>query len=94
MNPMTPNLPEGPLGEITRALYAGHKIEAIKVYREATGAQLVDAKNAVERFEAELRAATPDKFKAPPAGKGCATTITVTSSVLIVLGFAIFLLVG
>ena len=39
-----PIAPDGVLD----ALVAGRKIQAIKVYREATGAGLVDAKNAVE----------------------------------------------
>ncbi|GAA1757200.1 ribosomal protein L7/L12 [Luedemannella helvata] len=33
------------------ALRRGRKIEAVKVYREATGATLADAKRAVERYE-------------------------------------------
>ena len=33
---------------------SGHKIEAIKIYREATGANLLDAKNFVEELERTL----------------------------------------
>ncbi|MEU6134438.1 ribosomal protein L7/L12 [Nocardioides sp. NPDC047086] len=36
--------------EVVALVRAGKKIEAIKVYREATGAGLVEAKNAVERL--------------------------------------------
>lgn len=36
--------------EVVALVRAGRKIEAIKVYREATGAGLVEAKNAVERL--------------------------------------------
>ncbi len=42
----------GPLEErVLDALRRERKIEAIKVYREATGATLADAKRAVERYE-------------------------------------------
>jgi hypothetical protein len=88
---MTPNLPQGPLAEITECLYRGQKIQAIKLYREATGAQLVDAKNAVEKFEAELRAAAPEKFTAPARGKGCSVAVT-TSALLLALLAAFALL--
>lgn len=37
--------------EILGLIQAGRKIEAIKVYREATGASLADAKRAVEELE-------------------------------------------
>ena len=37
--------------EVLGLLQAGRKIEAIKVYREATGAGLAEAKNAVEAME-------------------------------------------
>ena len=65
------NLPEDKLAPIKEAIFSGQKITAIKLYREATGAGLADAKNAVEQIEAELRVASPEKFKAAPAGKGC-----------------------
>lgn len=35
---------------VSNEISAGHKINAIKVYREATGAALVDAKNAVDNW--------------------------------------------
>lgn len=91
---MNTPLPEGPLAQITELLYKGHRVEAIKAYREATGSQLVDAKNAIEKFEKELRAAAPEKFSLPSGGKGCTTAVTVTTSALIVLAVGIFLLVS
>ncbi|WP_030679489.1 ribosomal protein L7/L12 [Streptomyces rimosus] len=42
--------PEG-MAEIDALLHKGKKIEAIKRYRELTGAGLVEAKEAVERRE-------------------------------------------
>ncbi len=41
--------------EIQDCLRAGHKIEAIKIYRAQTGTSLREAKDAVERMEAEMR---------------------------------------
>lgn len=41
--------------EITWLLQTGQKINAIKLYREETGASLADAKAAVERMELALR---------------------------------------
>ncbi len=45
----------GPLDEIASFLRAGQKVNAIKVYREVTGACLSDAKAAVERMELAIR---------------------------------------
>lgn len=39
------------LTQVNRALVAGEKIQAIKAYQEATGADLVTAKSAVERMQ-------------------------------------------
>ena len=49
--------------EVRNALFAGHKIEAIKRYREATDCGLKDAKEAVEALEVELRKANPQPFE-------------------------------
>lgn len=76
---------------IIDALYGGRKIEAIKLYREATGAELVDAKNFVEKLEAELRAQHPDKFKSPPGGKGCAAGVAMLAAVLAAVAAALLI---
>lgn len=36
--------------DVSREISAGHKINAVKLYREATGMPLVDAKNAVDNW--------------------------------------------
>jgi ribosomal protein L7/L12 len=69
---------------IQQALYGAQKIQAIKIYREATGAGLSEAKAAVEKLEAELRAATPEKFTRPEARKGCVGLLLL---LLVVIGF-------
>jgi ribosomal protein L7/L12 len=45
----------GALQEIDRLLERGEKIQAIKLYREVTGAGLAEAKDAVERRTAGRR---------------------------------------
>ena len=42
-------LPDDGLGEVRRLAQGGEKIRAIKLYRELTGAGLVEAKEFVER---------------------------------------------
>ena len=42
-------LPDDGLGEVRQLAHAGEKIKAIKLYRELTGAGLVEAKEFVER---------------------------------------------
>lgn len=67
-----PSPTDAQLDAITAALRAGNKIEAIKLYREATGFGLKESKDEVEAIEAGLRAKFPDQFPAKPAaGKGC-----------------------
>ena len=63
-------IPENKLAEIKAALVAGRKIEAIKWYREAAGVGLTEAKDAVEKLEAELRAASPERFRSEVAARG------------------------
>ncbi len=70
-------LPENTLAIIKEALFRGHKIQAIKLHREATGSGLAEAKIAVEKLESELRASAPEKFTSPPAGKGCLTIMVM-----------------
>ncbi len=68
--PMNRPIPEEALAKVQEAILHGQKIEAIRLYREYTGAGLAEAKTAVERLEAELRAAEPDRFAVAAAGPG------------------------
>ncbi len=56
---------------IQSAIFQGRKIEAIKLYRQATGFGLKEAKDAVDQMEAELRASSPEQFSAKSGGGGC-----------------------
>jgi Protein of unknown function (DUF2500)/Ribosomal protein L7/L12 C-terminal domain len=66
--PTSASIPEKPFARIKAALSRGQKIEAIRLYRECTGAGLAEAKAAVEQLDSELRAAEPDKFAGPAGG--------------------------
>ncbi len=74
---MNPSTPEPKIEQIKRALFAGEKIAAIKIYREQTNSGLADAKVAIEKLEAELRASSPEKFTAAPAKAGCVGVVLV-----------------
>ena len=56
------------LRQISEELFARRKIAAIKIYRKATGCQLADAKQEVEKIETELRQKEPERF---PHKTGC-----------------------
>lgn len=67
-----PSLTDAQMNAIADVLRAGNKIEAIKIYREATGFGLKESKDEVEAIEASLRTKFPEQFPAKPAaGKGC-----------------------
>ena len=60
--------------EIEAYLFAGQKIAAIKLFRQYAGADLKEAKGAIDLHERELRAQFPDRFKKPA---GCSVTVGV-----------------
>jgi len=68
---MNTPLPDDKIAALRELLFAGRKIEAIKLYREMTGLGLKEAKEAVEGLESSLRKEMPDRFKTPPAKGGC-----------------------
>lgn len=69
--------PESSAEAIKAALFAGNKIEAIKLYREQTKLGLAESKAAVEALEAELRKMQPEAFSKAPAKGGCGMTLVV-----------------
>lgn len=78
--------PEENAAKIQEALFSGQKILAIKLYREQSGLGLAEAKDAVEKLEADLRASSPERFTAKPAGAGCMSLILAGAVIWIVLG--------
>ena len=65
------NLDDQQRQAIETAIFAGRKIEAIKLYREAARVGLAEAKRAVEDLEADLRRRSPENFIAGANKKGC-----------------------
>jgi len=59
---MSEPLSEGDLRDIHDAIFAGRKIEAIKLYREFTRQGLNEAKDAVEEMERKLRVESQERF--------------------------------
>ena len=75
-------------------VYAGRKIEAIKVYRQATGQGLKESKDFIEAIELRLREESPERFQAPaPAGcgPGVVAVILLTALLAGIAGLALLL---
>ena len=62
---MSPPLDEPWVPSVRAAIYEGRKIHAIKLYREASGTGLADARRVVEQWESDLRQEQPTRFAAP-----------------------------
>ncbi|MBI2928286.1 MAG: ribosomal protein L7/L12 [Verrucomicrobia bacterium] len=71
------------------AIYGGgpRKIEAIKLVRDATRCGLAEAKDFVERTQAELYAEHPERFAAPP------TVVEPVRGALVLIGVALLVIV-
>lgn len=85
--PLAPAPEAGALSPVADLLFAGQKIQAIKLYREQVqpGAGLAEAKAAVEQLEAGLRAQHPERFTASAQKSGCAAVLAVFAVLVIVL---------
>ena len=59
------------LENIKQSIFAGRKIEAIKLYREAPGLGLKESKDAVEQLEVELRKTGEHRFVKGVTKGGC-----------------------
>jgi hypothetical protein len=75
-------VPDDVASEIREAILAGRKIEAIKLYRQASGEGLKEANDFVEAVQAELKRTEPGAFTAS-TGKGCGAT---AAAVLLLCG--------
>ena len=74
-------------GQITAEIFAGEKIQAIKLYREAhPGMGLAEAKEAVEKLADQLYASHPGQFTRPPQRGGC-TSVFVFGFLMSMLGW-------
>ena len=87
---MAQSLTQEQITAVTDAIFIGQKIGAIKLYREATNASLVEAKEFVEKLEAELRLQYPDKFTAAPSSQSM--TVLILIAVMVAIGIAVVLI--
>lgn len=79
--------------EISQCLHAGQKIQAIKLYRDVTGCDLLAAKLAVEQIEKDLKAQNPYAFlnKTPPVNTGSQVIIVILLLAVVLSGLAFFI---
>jgi CHASE3 domain sensor protein len=78
------------LRQINEELLARRKIAAIKIYREATGCQLVDAKQEVEKIEAVLRQKEPERFARKSGCMGVLVFCALVAAGMLTVCFVIF----
>ncbi|NOZ21277.1 MAG: hypothetical protein GXP25_09320 [Planctomycetes bacterium] len=63
---------EEQIQQINEALFAGRRVEAIKLYREFTGQGLKEAHDFIDVVHQELREKCPEKFEeSADKPKGC-----------------------
>jgi hypothetical protein len=72
-------------------LLSGHKIQAIKVYREMTGVGLAEAKEAVEARHRQL---DPAAAELSGKAKGCVTVLCVAACVGLSAAWAVVRMAG
>ena len=76
--------------EIQKCLFERSKIQAIKLYKEATGEGLKESKEAVERLDAELKSKFPERYKVGPKAAGCMSVLAlIVVPVVLVIGYAV-----
>lgn len=68
--PSMGNIPEEDARKMTEFIFAGQKIEAIKMYRDASHLGLKESKQFIDQLEKQLREECPDEF-AHAAKTGC-----------------------
>ena len=64
-------LPDEQIEAIRDALFRGNKIQAIKLYREATSLGLAESKAFIDALELRLKQQEPEQFVAAAKKAGC-----------------------
>lgn len=68
--------------KITEALASGRKIEAIRIYREATGKGLKEAKEFIDALMPALAEKDPERFgNSGSKSSGCSAVIMMTFAI-------------
>lgn len=83
--PSMGNMPEDDAQKMTELIFAGQKIGAIKMYKEATSLGLKESKQFIDALEKQLREECPDNF-AHAAGSGC--SIKTAAVILLMVALA------
>lgn len=68
---MTHELSDDQVQRIQSAVFAGRTIEAVKLYRVASGRDLAEAAAFIGALEEQLRQRSPERFTAARASAGC-----------------------
>ena len=86
---MSDKLTEEHIAEISDALAGGRKIEAIKIYREATEEGLKEAKDFIEALTPKLKEQDPEKYDklSDSQGGGCASAALLCVSLAVAVLF-------
>lgn len=70
---------------ISNAIYSGNKVEAIKLYRSATGKDLKDSKESVEKLTAGLKIQNPARFARQRRQSGSLATMIFWGAIVAVI---------
>ena len=74
--------------QVADAIFAQRKMEAIKLYRDASGQGLKEAKEFIESLTAELQEKSPEKFTSGSASSsGCGSSAVLLVSVAGAIGY-------
>ena len=67
--------------QIQQDLFAERLIQAIKLYRQATGVGLKEAKDAMDAYRERLLRERPEQFSVAPSKSGCMSMILLAVGV-------------
>lgn len=84
----TAGLPEDKAREMTEEIFAGRKIQAIKMYREAMGVGLKESKEFIDELTRQLREECPERFSAS-AKAGCGAVVMFGAFLSLAAGYGV-----
>ena len=87
---MDDHLSQQEVEAIGDALASGKKIEAIKIYREATGKGLKESKESIEALIPKLKEHDPDRFAKLSSSSGCTSIIVLAIATAALSGIGIW----
>ena len=86
---MNNKIPDSTLEEIQKCLFEQSKIQAIKIYKEATGEGLKESKEAIERLDTELSSKFPERYTVGPKAAGCMSVFALIAlPAVLIIGYA------